>query len=192
MTKYRLILALILSAVTALPAAAAPNHAAITTTQIASAISGWGMNVSAEQVTLLTDVMATTNTPTLQVESIVPWGDRRMKVRLDCATSEECLPFFVAINGIGQNAQNAGQPSSAGSDRSSIAALQPEPGSKSIAVRNGSLATLLLEGGHVHIRLIVVCLENGAPGQTIRAESKDHQQTYIAQVVDKGVLRGTL
>jgi hypothetical protein len=173
----------------ALPAAAAPGHAAITTTQIAQAISGWGMNVSAQQVTLLTDVVATTSAPALKVESMEPWGDNRMKVRMDCATSQQCLPFFVAVN---CNRQNAAQQSAAGLDRPSAAALQPEPASKSFVVRNGSLATLLIDGGHVHIRLLVVCLENGATGQTIRAESKDHQQTYTAQVVDKGVLRGTL
>jgi hypothetical protein len=187
MTKYRLISALALSAAMTLPAAAAPSHAAITTTQVAEAISGWGMNVSAEQVTLLTDVATTTDAPTLKVESMEPWGDNRMKVRMDCATSQQCRPFFVAVN---CNRQNAAQPS--GPAQSSAATSRPEPDSKSFAVRNGSLATLLIDGGHVHIRLLVVCLENGAPGQTIRVESKDPKQTYTAQVVDKGILRGTL
>jgi flagella basal body P-ring formation protein FlgA len=50
----------------------------------------------------------------------------------------------------------------------------------------------LLDGGHVHIRLSVVCLENGDPGQRIRVESKDPHQTFIAEVVDGGVLRGSL
>jgi flagella basal body P-ring formation protein FlgA len=56
----------------------------------------------------------------------------------------------------------------------------------------GAPATLLLEGARVHIRLAVVCLENGAPGQTIRVASRDHRQTYMAKVVDEEVLRASL
>jgi flagella basal body P-ring formation protein FlgA len=44
----------------------------------------------------------------------------------------------------------------------------------------------------VHIRIAVVCLENGAPGQTIRVSSKDRRQTYTAKVIDEAVLRASL
>jgi flagella basal body P-ring formation protein FlgA len=56
----------------------------------------------------------------------------------------------------------------------------------------GSRATLLLEGDHVHIQVPVVCLQNGAVGQTIRVASPDHKQTYVAQVTGNNVLRGRL
>jgi flagella basal body P-ring formation protein FlgA len=59
-------------------------------------------------------------------------------------------------------------------------------------VRAGSPAVLLIEGDHIHIQIQVVCLENGAPGQTIRASSKDHRQTYTAKVGEDAVLRGKL
>jgi flagella basal body P-ring formation protein FlgA len=59
-------------------------------------------------------------------------------------------------------------------------------------VKAGSPATLLLDGDHVHIRLSVICLQNGITGQTIRATSKDHTVVYTAEVVDGGVLKGRL
>jgi hypothetical protein len=189
MKRLLLIPGLTLAVAIALPAVAAPSRAAITTTQIAAAISDAGMKISAEQVTLLTDVLATTSSPTLTVQSMEPWGDHRMKVRMDCAGSEECLPFFVAVR---FDSENTTQPSGEASDRSSIANLQSKLAVNSIVVRAGSPATLLLDGGHVHIRLSVVCLENGMPGQTIRVSSKDRRQTYSAEVVNKEVLRGSL
>jgi hypothetical protein len=189
MTRYHLISVVILSAATALPAAAAPGPAAITTEQVAAAISGMGLSVSPEQVTLLSDVVAKSNSPSLNVQSIEPWGDRRMKVRLDCTTHDQCLPFYVSIrleqkSGLAHTALLSDQPS----------AVIPRPNQepKLSVLRAGSRATLLLDGGHVHIRLSVVCLENGDPGQRIRVESKDPHQTFIAEVVDGGVLRGSL
>ena len=64
--------------------------------------------------------------------------------------------------------------------------------SNSFVVRAGSPAVLLLDSDHVHIRLSVICLENGSTGQKIRVESKDPRQTYVAEVIDGGILRGSL
>jgi hypothetical protein len=189
MTRYHLISAVVLSVAVTLPAAAAPGSAAITTEQVAAAISGTGMSVSPEQVTLLTAVVSKSGAPTLNVQSIEPWGDRRMKVRLGCANQEECLPFYVSVH----RDQKIGTTSNiAQSDQPAVITSRQNKSPKSSAVRAGSRATLLLDGGHVHIRLSVVCLESGATGQKIRVETKDPHQTYIAEVVDGGVLRGSL
>jgi hypothetical protein len=181
MTRNWLISALTLSAALALPAATPTGHVSITATQVASAITGAGMNVSADQVSLLTDVVASSASPKLEVQSMEPWGDRRMRVRLSCANQEDCLPFFVAVR-VGPD--SAAQQASG----SSPARLDP----KSFIVRAGAPAILLLEGAHVHIRIAVVCLEGGAPGQTIRVASRDHRQTYMAKVVDETILRASL
>jgi hypothetical protein len=170
----------------ACPAAPLQAHVSITTVQIAAAISGAGMQISADQVNLLSDVVATTPLPVLVVESMQPWGDRRMKVRLSCAASEHCLPFIVMVR-LGQ--QGGSQPAIAAA---SAEVLRAGTDSKSYVVRAGAPATLLLDGGHVHIRIAVVCLENGAAGQTIRVASKDRRQTYMAKVIDQSVLRASL
>jgi hypothetical protein len=187
-TRDTLISTIALCAAMTVPATAAPGRAAVTTEQVAAAISGTGVSVLPEQVTLLTDVMTKSDSPTLNVHSIEPWGDHRMKVRMECASQEDCLPFYVSIrleqkNGAIAAANFSGQPN---------ANARPNRDPQSFTVRAGSRANLLLEGGHVHIRLSVVCLENGNAGQKIRVESKDPRQTYVAQVVDGGILRGNL
>ncbi len=173
----------------ALPAIAAPGRAAITTEQVAAAISSAGMNVSPDQVTLLSEIVATSGSPTLRVQSIVPWGERRMRVRLDCITREECLPFYVSVR---SKAESGAMTVIASSDQQSsiIARTSDKPSVSSI--RAGSRATLLLDRGHVHIRLSVICLESGSAGQKIRVESKDPRQTFVADVVDGRTLRGRL
>jgi flagella basal body P-ring formation protein FlgA len=50
----------------------------------------------------------------------------------------------------------------------------------------------MIDGGHVHIRIPVICLENGVPGQTIRATDKEHHRIYIAQVIEDGLLQARI
>jgi Chaperone for flagella basal body P-ring formation len=186
MTRHNFISALILLLAMATPAAVMAQSA-ITAGQVAAAMSSAGLNTSAKQIVLLTDVVATTSTPALKVESMEQWGDRGMKARLSCAQPEECLPFFVAIRG---SQAQAVPPYVA--DHSSAAILRAKSDSNSFVVRAGSRETLMLDGGHVHIQLSVVCLENGAVGQTIRVASLDHKQTYTAEVSSNKLLRGRL
>jgi hypothetical protein len=172
-----------------LSAVAASGHSSITADQVAAAISASAMMVSPEQVTLLTDVVAKSSSPTLNVESIEPWGSHRIKVRMGCANQDECLPFYVAVHFDQQG--EAKSASSHFDQPSSVSSRQPQS-QQAFVVRAGSRAVLLIDGGHVHVRLNVVCLENGAAGQTIRVECKDPRQTYVAKVVNGGVLRGSL
>jgi len=188
MIKSSMIPAIVLTAAAALPAAGAGRNA-ITTEQIAAALGNTGMKISAGQVVLLADVVATTKAPELRVESMERWGERRMKVRLDCANREECLPFFVAIN-LGN--EDAVQPPFADMERAAPAVAGAKPDPSQFVVRSGSPATLLLEGDHMHIRIAVICLENGAPGQLIHVASRDHRQTYTARVGDATDLKGGL
>ena len=83
------------------------------------------------------------------------------------------------------NANLALAPSRAGSYTSSYKPVQ-------FAVRQGSTTALILDGAHVHIQLAVISLENGIPGQTIRATSLDRRQVFTAQVAGDGTLRGRL
>jgi hypothetical protein len=169
-----------------LSAVAASGHVSITADQVAAAISGSAMAVTPEQVTLLTEVVSKTNAPTLTVQSIEPWGSHRVKVRIACADQEECLPFYVAVRFGDEN--NAKPVTRYSGDTSGLNAA---PG-QGYVVRAGSRAILLIDNGHVHVRLNVVCLENGAAGQRIRVECKDPKQTYFAKVLNGGVLRGSL
>jgi hypothetical protein len=187
MTGYKSIAILILS-VLAVPTVAAAQRQAITAAQVAAAMNAAGMKVSPQQVMLLADVTARTGSPGLQVESMERWGDDRIKVRLNCSDRSACLPFFVAIR---SSPQSTLLPVAA-MQRSSAAMSPPRTDVSPIVVRSGAPVILLLDGGRIHIRLSVVCLESGAAGQTIRVASKDHHQTYTAVVVDGSTVRASL
>jgi hypothetical protein len=168
-----------------LPAAAESRRYAVTAELIAAAVSSNGVAISPGQVTLLTNVFASVADPELRVMSIGRAGDQRTIARLECAAADQCLPFFVALRTDGNtNAALLANPTPA------PAAVKSRPAE--IVVRSGSTATLLLEGPHVQITLPVICMQNGAAGQTIRATSPDHLQSYVAQVGNDGILKGRL
>jgi hypothetical protein len=185
MKNDRSISAMALCAAMALPAVAAPGPNAITVELVADTLSAAGMKVSARQVTLLADVVASTSKPALRVESMERWGDHRMRVRLACDSNSDCLPFLVAVNWGDDDATTARS--------SSSAAVSPAKTSLDpIVVHAGSPAILLLDGDHVHIQLPVFCLESGAAGQTVRVVSKEQRKTFTAQVFSESVLKGRL
>ena len=183
MIQPRSMLFVTLSAALALPAAAAAGRYSITTEQVAAAVSSSGMQITADQVTLPANILASVADPALRVKSIDRGADRSTVARLECANPAQCLPFIVSL----RVTPDASALSPHGrSTEGSQGRLSPP------VVRAGSPATLLLEGAHVHISLSVVCLESGAVGQTIRASSPDHRQVYKVQVVRDGVLEGRL
>jgi hypothetical protein len=189
MKSYNIIAGAILLAAMAVPAVGAPGRVLITAEQVAAAISASAMVVSPDQVTLLTEVVAKSNAPTLNVESIEPWGIHRIKVRLGCAEPDACLPFYVAVH---FEPENGAKAAGARTDQATGINARASQSNQAFVVRAGSRAVLLIDGGHVHVRLNVVCLENGAAGQSIRVECKDPKQTFVAKVVNGGVLRGSL
>jgi hypothetical protein len=188
MTRNSILPALLLSAVAAMPAAAAPGRVAITAQQVAFAMSSVGMQVSPDQVQLLSDVVASTASPMLKVQSMEQWGTHRMKVRMNCARPEQCLPFVVAVSWDAVQTRSSFVPETTPLNQGPALKI----GAADYVVRSGAPATLLLDGPRIHIRLSVICLENGAPGQVIRVSSPDRKQLYTAQVVDGSILRGSL
>jgi hypothetical protein len=186
MKKTGHILLGIVIAALALTAQAAVKYT-ISAEAVAAAMASTGINVAPPQVTLLSAVVANTPSPGLRVRSVERWNDGRAMVRMECASSAECLPFFVSVR------LNSSPAESVVLSPSSQVSSQPrvQPESKYV-VRVGTPATLLLDGEHVHIRLAVTCLTNGAAGETVRAETPDHQMTFSAQVAGNGILRGRL
>src|ERR1700679_724312 len=186
MKRFKVILSCMIVGAAALPAVAAPGHYAISAEQIAATMSRMGMTILPEQVTLLTEVVATRVAPVLKVRSIERWDDQRMMARMECQNQDECLPFFVGLRvNQGDATQTHGRSSQAYS-------AGPTLPSKAFVVRSGSPATLLLDSDRVHIRLSVICLQNGAPGQLSRVTGKDRKLGFTAQVIDGGLLKGKL
>jgi hypothetical protein len=187
MSAYKSISVLVLIIGFAHPGAAM-DSVAITVAEVANTIAAAGMDVSPNQVTLLSNAVAKMQNPALRVESIERWGDHRMKVRMDCISPDDCIPFFVAVR-LSHDLPGIEPPAVRPGNRLGQVACSADAPAP-CAVRAGSSAILLLEGQHIHIQLPVICLENGRVGQTIRATSKDRRQTYSAEVVNTRELRG--
>lgn len=171
-------------AAAALPALAAPARYAITTERIAEAVSNGGVQVSPQQVTLLAGVVASVANPELKVQSIDRAGSQGVIARIACADSAQCLPFLVALR------VKDDEIAVATTARPAVNVSLSRP--TSFAVKQGATTALFLDGAHVHISLSVICLENGAPGQTVRATSVDRHQVFTVQVASDGTLRGRL
>jgi len=189
MKHYQRILSCVMVLAAALPAGAASVHQPITSAQIAAAVNRFGIPIAPQQVVLLANVVATTANPELRVESVQRWDDQKMMVRLSCAQAGQCIPFFVGLR-VNRDAQDQAMAAS-NAAVSLVRASQPAM-VRTPAVRAGMPATLFLEGDHVHIRLSVICLQNGTPGQTIRATDKSRRMVYTAEVADNGILKGRL
>lgn len=182
MKRSKWILTVFVCAAAALPAAAEPH--AITTAEIAVAVRQVGMEVSPWQIAMMSEAVASTPEPELRVQSIRPVAENRAIVRLQCARTSECVPFFVSLRltsaaGISISAKPQPQASP------SVSSAAPPA---SVMVRRGSVTTLDLDGDHVHISIPVISLENGSAGQSIRVTDKNHKQTWMAQVVKSGLV----
>ena len=171
----------------AVPAMAVSARYAIGNIQVVAALNSYGVQAKVEDVTVPADVLATTPEPVLNIGSLQHLSDQRVVVRMQCEHPDQCLPFIAILN--------TSRDASFGASVDAIAnALTPQSiaVSRQIVVRNGSPVSLLLDGQHIHIRLQVISLENGAIGQTIRVSDKDQHRVYTAQVVESGVVRGRL
>jgi hypothetical protein len=60
-----------------------------------------------------------------------------------------------------------------------------------ITMRAGTHATLVMDDNRSHIQVAVISLENGLVGHRIHVASPDHKQTYVGEVVNARLLRGS-
>ena len=189
MIVNRTIPGLLLTFAVAIIHAATLHPEVITARQIVAAVSLAGIDVDPTQVRFFTDVVAITSDPELRVRSIERRDKDQIRLRMDCVKTDECVPFFVAVP---WNQENAVPTLPPRPQVQPSADTQPRRGASPFSVLSGSEAILQLEGDHIHIQVSVICLENGSSGQAIYATSKDRRQTYRAQVVGSGRLRGAL
>jgi hypothetical protein len=163
--------------VMAMSALAASPRYTISREQIAAAVRDAGIPVTAEQIVPLADVVSSVEWPRLHLRSIEP-GSGQTAVRVECVRSSDCLPFVVTI----RTGHDTGS-TLASSEVHLLSANHP-------VIHSGAAAVLYLDSGRVHISMPVICLDNGAIGQTVRATTTDRQKTYLVQVVDSASLRG--
>jgi hypothetical protein len=174
------------------PAVAQPadgGNYAVGAEQVAQALARGGIHVTAGQVTMVADVVASRPRPQLEVLAVGPpavtaaSGIRPSSwIMLGCSVPGICLPFYVLI------AKAVGE-----SPRQSRVGAYPKavPKKSAILIRAGARATLVLAGPKAQIELSVVSLEAGAMGRIIRVATPDYKQFYRAQVMGANWLKGT-
>ncbi len=190
--RFASILVLTLSTTAAVPAVAQSGHYPVTVDRVVAAMNNMGLEIAPGQVSLLSNPVASIPGPRLTVRSIERWNDARMMVRMECEDPQECVPFFVGVR-----TKTANTATAAVSVMDRPAPPVTPSGSRSSSytppvLRAGATATLLLEGNHIHIRLSVICLDGGSPGQTIHVTDPDRREVYTAQIIDGVTLEGRL
>ncbi len=164
------------------------SRAAISSQGIVGAMASAGMTVSASRVEFLSQVTANTHDPDLRVVTITPGTPGTARVKLRCHDNEECLPFYVVVHDV--PSVSAGQ-THAVSPSASKQDLTVVPVPKERVVRSGDSATLIVETSDMRMQIPVICLENGARGQKIRAVSIDRKRFYEAEVIAAGTLKAS-
>jgi hypothetical protein len=162
----------------------------LTAAQVALAVSASGMKTGAENVSLLTRVVATEPEPLLDILSVETLGKgpldhsgSRLRIKLACHIPGQCIPFYVIVS----------SPSSTSAVTNTASALRSPVWNahSEITMRAGTHATLMMDDQRSHIQVAVVSLENGIVGHRIHVASPDHKQMYVGEVVNARLLRGS-
>jgi hypothetical protein len=173
-------------------------HFALTTSQVARALSERGVQTEGKQVSLLAGVVATEPDPTLDVLSVETLGSPhspehsqiRSRVKLACRMTEKCLPFYVIVTWPEGTAWAATIASSSSPVLRNAPVAGNGPLNSEITMPAGTHATLVIDDQRSHIQLSVISLENGIAGHRIRVASPDHKQFYVGEVVSARLLKG--
>lgn len=167
---------------------------ALSTGQVARALSNKGMQTTDQQVSLVTRVVATEPDPALDILSVHPAGrgqlaqhsPARSWVKLACHLPGRCLPFYAIVSG----SQPAARPANTSGVSSLTGNALFSPNSE-ITMRAGTHATLVMDDDRAHIQVAVISLESGMAGHRIRVSTPDHKQFYFGEVVNARLLRGS-
>jgi hypothetical protein len=161
----------------------------VTAEQVLSAVAAVRIPVRSAEVEFLAPIVLFDAHPLLKLAHIEKSPDDSVVARIACVNSGECLPFFVILHWSDPQERMA----VLGPPRSHPVRLNLDPQvPKPLLVRAGRQATLLMQNGKMRIATPIICLQNGALGEEIRVSSLDHKRVVTAEVVDSGLLKGTL
>lgn len=176
---------LLLAQTSLLVAEATPAGNAISVQQVVAALAVTHVPLQPSQVQFLAEASSKGPNAALTVESVKPWNDGSTLVRMRCRKPGECLPFFVVVKGTQPQELECAV---AGPRRTIAKPRQP----REVLVRAGQKATMILESRKFRVATPIICLENGSEGQRIRVSSLDRKRISTAEVLESGLLRGSL
>ncbi len=176
---------LLLAQASMLVAEATPAGNVITVQQVVAALAVTHVTLQPSQVQFLAEASSKGPNAVLIVESVKPWKEGSTLVRMRCRKPGECVPFFVVVNGT--------QPEELETAVAGPGRTIAKPGKpREVLVRAGQKATMILESRKFRVATPIICLENGSEGQRIRVSSLDRKRISTAEVLQSGLLRGSL
>ncbi len=169
----------------------------VTSEQVVAAMEGHAWSTEGVRVTLPAAITAAVANPKLGVEMASMLTAHEARLRIVCRLPAACLPFFAtamwpeSVESVlppplpGRSADDA--------NRKSVAQPPANANESSTGrLRAGASVMLLLEGERVHIQMQVVTLQGGATGDKVRVTTRDHKQTFVAEIVNPTLLRGSI
>lgn len=166
---------------------------------IRTRLAAEGVDVPDAHIQLLSRVAFSSERPALRVTSIEPLDHSRPSrrdlaegvvpryaVRMACSSTRECLPFYAVVS----SPENLELSPAAPAVEQSAKVTRPDTPKAPAMVRAGSKATVVMTGDAARIEMTVTCLEDGSEGQVIHVSNPLNKQTFQAQVVSPGLLKG--
>jgi hypothetical protein len=162
------------------------ERAPISQERVSCALAAAHLVVRDSQIQMLSETISRTATSQLKVTRIEKWNDASALVRIRCAKSSECMPFYVVVH----------WPMSTDRDL----ALAPPTNNKGPIfvdahheplVRAGDQAVLITNTSKFHATTPIICLQTGSQGQKVRVATLNRKKIAMAEVIDTGVLKGS-
>lgn len=160
-----------------------------------------GIAITDTRIELLSRVVSSSEQPDLHVTSILPLDHAqptrkdlaagtvpRFAARVACTSTRECLPFYAVVS---MPRVAWVTPSSQPLHSASTPHAAAQIAAPAVVIKAGSRATMLMNSGDAHIQMTVTCLEDGSEGQTIRVSNPMNHNTFQAQVVRDGLVKGS-
>ena len=164
----------------------------ITQEAVVASLGEAGMLVPASGVQLPASLSATVPHPTLVVEKREPAGAHRERIRLSCAESHGCLPFYALIPFSSESGGVASLQGARGFTPQESSSLAPSSKVTTAQLRPGDRATLLLANHFMRISIPVILIDTGRSGSEVRVASLDRKQTYRGLLSTDGTVHGDL
>ena len=166
----------------------------VTSEQVVAAMQGHAWSIEGVRVTLPAAITAAVADPKLGVEAASMLTAHEARLRMVCRVPAACLPFYATATWP-ESAESVAPPTgrNAGSgERKTPISAADKNESSAARLRAGASVTLLLEGERVHIQMQVVSLQGGAAGDKVRVATRDRKQTFVAEIVNPTLLKGSL
>lgn len=186
-------------------AQAAPARSVIEASQVVAAMRDDSLPIEGAKVKISAPVTSSIVMAKLEVLSATVIGSHDVRLRMACLDRSACVPFFAIANyadavdedkfrrGKLTQQADAQTPSQADSPMSNASASKLTNAAKDAPLLHaGASASLECDADRIHIRLEVISLQNGHPGDRVRVSSLDHKQIYTAEVVTPTLLKGEL